>query len=102
MPRHNQIASRRSGSIVVQSDPILSAQLAEAQRQNLVSATRVHGGLVVASAAMQGAVTLSHAADVAFKTSPMGEDVYRSIVMAYGNFVVGEIHRLGIYGGGQR
>jgi hypothetical protein len=96
----SNIVSRRSTQ-VAQPDRLLNAQLAEAQRQNLVAAARVQGGLVVASAAMQGAVTLSHAADVAFKVSPMSEDVYRSVVMAYGSFVVGEIQRLGIYSGGQ-
>ena len=84
------------------TNPILNAQLTEAQRQNLVATARVQGSVVVASTAMQGAVTVSHAADVAFKISPMGEDVYRSIVMAYGNFVVGEIQRLGLHSGGQR
>lgn len=95
------IVPRRSAQIV-QPDAILNAQLAEAERQTFVSTVRVQGGLVVASAGMQGAVTLSHAADVAFKLSPMSEDTYRAIVMAYGNFVVGELQRLGLYSGGQR
>lgn len=94
--------ARRPTTVVAQPDPILNAQLAEAQRQNVVAAARVQGSQVVASIAMQGAVTLSHAADVAFKVSPLGEDVYRSIVMAYGSFAVGELQRLGLYSGGQR
>lgn len=96
------LARRQSAATVAQPDPILNAQLTEAQRQNLVATARVQGSVVVASTAMQGAVTVSHAADVAFKISPMGEDAYRSIVMAYGNFVVGEIQRLGLHSGGQR
>jgi hypothetical protein len=97
----SNIVARRSAQ-VVQPDPILNAQLAEAQRQNLVAAARVQGGQLVASVAMQGAVTLSHAADVAFKTSPLGEDQYRAIVMAYGTYAVSEIQRLSLYSGGQR
>jgi len=93
---------RRNAQQVVQPDQLLNAQVAEAQRPSILATARVHGSVVAASAAMQGAVTLSHAADVAFRVSPLGEDVYRSIVAAYGNFVVGEIQRLGFHTGGQQ
>lgn len=79
---------------------LLDAQIAQARVPGMVAATRVQGGILAASAAMHGALTLSHAADEAFKLSPMGESVYRSIVLAYGAFAVGEIQRLGMYGGG--
>jgi len=98
----SNLTRRQPTTIVAQPDPILNAELVATHRQNLVATTRVQGGQLVASAAMQGAITVSHAADVAFKISPLGEDVYRSIVMAYGNFVVSEIQRLGLYSGGQR
>jgi hypothetical protein len=44
---------------------------------------------------------LSQAADIAFRTSPMGEDVYRSILAAYGTVAVREIQALGLWDRGQ-
>jgi hypothetical protein len=57
-------------------------------------AARVQAGAFVASVAMQNAAMLSRAADAAFRVSPMGEETYRAIVMAYGALAVTEIQRL--------
>lgn len=93
------LVPRRSQGLA-RLDDLTEAELAKARLSGAVGLARIQGGFVAASAAMHGAMTLSHAADTAFKISPMGEDVYRSIVLAYGAFAVGEIQRLGMYGGG--
>ena len=43
---------------------------------------------------------LSRSADAAFKVSPMGEDTYRAILMAYGSVAVNEIQSLSFHQGG--
>lgn len=88
----------RRSQPLAQLETLAEVELRKAQLAGAVGTTRIQGGFVAASAAMQGAMSLSQAADVAFKVSPMGEDVYRSVVMAYGMFAVSEIHRLGLYG----
>jgi hypothetical protein len=61
---------------------------------------RLQAGAFAASVAMHNATMLSRAADAAFRISPMGEDVYRGILMAYGSVAVNEIQRLGLHEGG--
>ncbi len=90
------IIPRRSQGLA-RLDELADVELAKARLDGAVGTTRIQGGFVAASAAMHGAMSLSYAADVAFKLSPMGEDVYRSIVMAYGMFAVSEIQRLGLH-----
>lgn len=94
------IVPRRSAPIV-RPDQILSAQVAEAERPGIITAARIHGGAFATSTAIHHAAMLSRAADAAFKTSPMGEDIYRGLLMAYGNFAANEIVRLSLHGGGQ-
>jgi hypothetical protein len=90
------LVPRRSQGLARLND-FADAELTKARLDGAVGTTRIQGGFVAASAAMHGAMSLSHAADMAFKVSPMGEDVYRSIVMAYGVFAVSEIQRLGLH-----
>ncbi len=85
----------------MQSDQRLNAEIADAERPGLTAAARIHAGAFATSVAMHHAVTLSKAADTAFRVSPMGEDLYRSVLLAYGAFATNEIQRLGFHGGGQ-
>ena len=96
----SSLIPRRSGS-VVRPDQILNAQVADAERPGIMAAARIHGGAFATSTAIHHAAMLSRAADAAFKVSPMGEDVYRGILMAYGNFAANEIVRLSLHSGGQ-
>jgi hypothetical protein len=94
------IVPRRSAPIV-RPDQILNAQIAEAERPGIIAAARIHGGAFATSTAIHHAVMLSRAADAAFKASPMSEDLYRGLLMAYGNFAANEIVRLSLHAGGQ-
>lgn len=96
----NIVPSRRSAPAAV--DRRLSSCVADAEVPSYVGAARVHGGAFVASSAMLHALMLSRTADAAFRISPMGEDIYRSILMAYGAFATAEIQRLGLHGEGGR
>jgi hypothetical protein len=49
---------------------------------------------------MQNACMLSRAANAAFKVSPMGEEIYQSILMAYGTLAITEIQSLSFRGKG--
>jgi hypothetical protein len=44
---------------------------------------------------------LSRAANAAFKVSPMGEEMYQSILMAYGTLATTEIQSLSMQGRGR-
>lgn len=81
-------------------DPRLNSQVAEAERVGIAAVARIQSGAFAASVAMQNATTLSRSADAAFRISPMGEDIYRAILMAYGSFATNEIQRLGLHEGG--
>lgn len=85
----------------VQPDPLANAQVAAAHRAGFGAVARVQTGAFVTSVAMQNATMLSRAANAAFKVSPMGEDVYQAIFMAYGTLAVAEIQSLS-FGGGSR
>jgi hypothetical protein len=100
--------SRRSNNLAstnpappVQSGRSLSAEIARAERPGLVAAARINSGAFATSVAIHHAAMLSQSADVAFRISPMGENVYRAIFAAFGNFAVTEINRLSFYDGEQ-
>lgn len=86
---------------IVRPDQILNAQIAEAERPGILAAARIHAGAFATSAGIHHAARLSQAADAAFRTSPMGEEIYRGLLMAYGNFAANEIVRLSLHAGGQ-
>jgi hypothetical protein len=82
-------------------DRLLNAQVAAAERPGITASARIHGGAFAAATAMHHGMMLSRAADAAFKVSPMGEDVYRAILLAYGSFATTEIQRLSLQSGGR-
>ncbi|MGA3124862.1 MAG: hypothetical protein ABSF69_29295 [Polyangiaceae bacterium] len=98
MPKHAQIVLHRSAQQIVQPDPALNAQVAEAERVGIAAVARLQAGAFATSVAIQNAAMLSRSADAAFRVSPMGEEVYRGLLMAYGNVAVNEIQSLGIQG----
>jgi hypothetical protein len=81
---------------VVAPDLVLNAQVAQAERVGIAAVARLQAGAFATSVAMQNACMLSRAANAAFKVSPMGEDIYQSILMAYGSLAVSEIQGLGL------
>ena len=85
---------RRSTSQVVPPDPLLNAQVMAAERVGIAAVARLQAGAFATSVAMQNACMLSRAANAAFKVSPMGEDIYQSILMAYGTLATTEIQAL--------
>jgi hypothetical protein len=76
----------------------LNAEVAAAERVGIAAVARVQAGAFVTSVAMQNATMLSRAANAAFKVSPMGEDVYQAIFMAYGTLAISEIQGLSFHG----
>jgi hypothetical protein len=77
-------------------DQVLSGQVVEAQRPGINAVVRIQGAAFASSVAMHHACMLSRTADAAFKTSPMGEDSYRSILMAFSTVAVTEIQALSL------
>jgi hypothetical protein len=84
----------------VQPDRLLSAQVADAERPGLIAVAHVQGAAFVSSVALHHACMLSRAADQAFRSSPLGEETYRSILMAFGTVAVTEIQSLSLQGRG--
>jgi hypothetical protein len=82
-------------------DQALSAQVRDAERVGIAAVARIQAGAFATSVAMQNATMLSKAANDAFRVSPMGEDVYQSILMAYGSLAVSEIQALNLRDRGQ-
>jgi hypothetical protein len=80
----------------VQPDHLLNAQVANAERVGVAAVARIQAGAFATSVALQNAAMLSRAANAAFKVSPMGEDIYQSILMAYGTLAVTEIQALSL------
>jgi len=68
--------------------------VADAELVGIVAVARIQAGAFATSVAMQNATMLSRAANAAFKVSPMGEDIYQAILMAYGSLAVTEIQSL--------
>jgi hypothetical protein len=97
----SDLVRHHAASPVAQPDPTLNAQVAAAERVGITAVARIQAGAFAASVAMQNATMLSRSADAAFRISPMGEDAYRAILMAYGSFAVNEIQRLGLHEGGR-
>jgi hypothetical protein len=92
---------RRSTQPVIQPDPLLNAQVADAERVGIAAVARLQAGAFATSVALQNATMLSRAANAAFKVSPMGEDIYQSILMAYGTLATTEIQALSLQGRGR-
>jgi hypothetical protein len=84
-----------------QFDPVANAEVAAAHRAGFGAVARVQTGAFVTSVALQNATMLSRAANAAFKVSPMGEEVYQAIFMAYGSLAVAEIQALSLQGRGR-
>lgn len=80
-------------------DRSLNTEVAQAERVGIAAVARIQAGAFTTSVAMQNAAMLSRAANTAFKVSPMGEEVYQSILMAYGTLAVAEIQGLSLHGG---
>jgi hypothetical protein len=78
----------------VPPDQTLNSQVAEAERVGIAAVARIQAGAFATSVAMQNATMLSRAANAAFRVSPMGEDIYQSILTAYGALAVMEIQAL--------
>ncbi len=91
----NYPAPRRSKSVAC-PDQALNAQVADAQRPGLMAAAAIHSGTFAGLVGIQGGAMLSRAADSAFRISPLGEEVYRAIVAAYGTLAVIEIQALSL------
>jgi hypothetical protein len=79
-------------------DRTLNAQVAAAENPGIVAVARLQAGAFATSVALQNAVMLSRSANAAFKVSPMGEELYQSIVAAYGTLAVAEIQNLAMRG----
>ena len=96
MPRNSSrdLAVRQLSQPAPAPDPRLNSQVAEAERVGIAAVARIQAGAFATSVAMQNACMLSRAANAAFKVSPMGEDIYQSILMAYGTLAVTEIQSL--------
>lgn len=75
-------------------DRRLNTQVAEAESVGIAAVARIQAGAFATSVAMQNATMLSRAANAAFRVSPMGEDIYQAILMAYGTLAVAEIQAL--------
>jgi hypothetical protein len=82
-------------------DQFLNAQVADAERVGIAAVARLQAGAFATSVAMQNATMLSRAANAAFKVSPMGEEVYQAIFMAYGSLAIAEIQALGLQNRGR-
>lgn len=97
----SNIVSRRVAAPVAPRDDALNVQVADAERVGIASVARLQAGAYVTSVALQNATMLSRAANAAFKVSPMGEEVYQAIFMAYGTLAINEIQGLGFRGTGR-
>lgn len=97
----SNLVPRQPAQVVAQPDPALNAHVAAAERVGIAAVARIQAGAFAASVAMQNATMLSRSADAAFRISPMGEDLYRGLLMAYGAFATNEIARLGFHEGGR-
>lgn len=86
----------RQAAPAPQPDRLLNTQVAEAERVGIAAVARIQAGAFATSVAMQNATMLSRAANAAFKVSPMGEDIYQAILMAFGTLAVTEIQALSL------
>jgi hypothetical protein len=94
----SDLSRRNQATPAVPPDQDLNAQVADAECVGIVAVARLHSGAFASSVAMQNAVMLSRSANAAFRVSPLGEDLYQSILMAYGTLAVTEIQSLSFRG----
>jgi len=92
---------RRPTQQALQPDQLLNVQVMDAERVGVAAVARLQAGAFATSVALQNATMLSRAANAAFRVSPMGEDIYQSILSAYGSLAVTEIQALGMQGRGR-
>jgi hypothetical protein len=92
----SDLVPRGTAAEAVQPDHLLNTQVAAAERVGIAAVARIQAGAYATSVAMQNATMLSRAANAAFRVSPMGEDIYQAILMAYGSLAVAEIQALGM------
>ena len=90
----SSLVPRRTSQPALPPDRLLNAQVVDAERVGITAVARIQAGAFATSVAMQNACMLSRAANAAFKVSPMGEDIYQSILMAFGTLAVTEIQSL--------
>jgi len=83
-------------STPMRADQALNAQVAEAERVGITAVARLQAGAFATSVAIQNAAMLSRAANNAFRVSPLGEEVYQAIFMAYGTLAITEIQALAV------
>jgi hypothetical protein len=95
------LVRRTPQSPALPPDQALNAQVRDAERVGITAVARIQAGAFATSVAMQNATMLSRAANAAFRASPMGEDIYQSILMAYGSLAVSEIQALSMRDRGQ-
>jgi hypothetical protein len=88
------LVPRRESVRALPIDRRLNVQVADAERAGVTAVARIQAGAFATSVAMQNACMLSRAANAAFKVSPMGEEIYQAILMAYGTLAVTEIQGL--------
>jgi len=91
----SSLVPRRSVQIA-RPDDALNQRVLRAQGPGIVAAARIQSAAFATNVALQQAAMLSMAANRAFKLSPMGEDIYQAILMAYGSLAATEIQRLGM------
>lgn len=93
----SNLVPRRTAQSVepARPDQRLNAQVVAAERAGVAAVARLQAGAFATSVAIQNACMLSRAANAAFRVSPMGEDIYQSILSAYGSLAVAEIQALG-------
>jgi hypothetical protein len=97
----SSLVPRRAARPVPQPDRLLNIQVADAERGGITAVARIQAGAFATSVAVQNACMLAQAAEAASKVSPMGKDVYESILMTYGSLAVAEIQGLGFGRGGR-
>lgn len=90
--------SRQTSPPDAHPDRALNDEVADAERVGIVAVAKLQAGAFASSVAMQNAVMLSRSANAAFRVSPMGEELYQSILMAYGTLAVTEIQKLSFRG----
>lgn len=74
----------------------LSRRVETAQGDGVVAAARIQSAAYVTDIAINHATMLSMAANRAFKMSPMGEDIYQTILSSYGVCAATEIQALSL------
>jgi hypothetical protein len=91
---------RRPGAqpVAPSTNQVLNAQVAAAESPGIVAVARLQAGAFATSVALQNAVMLSRSANAAFRSAPLGEELYQSIVAAYGTLAVSEIQSLAMRG----